>query len=714
MTSFASFYPEYTCSYNNPLNCDRPLQTAQELKGAKFCLECGFPATLSEQAEIKGNSGTYQVTNYLGVRGYGRVYSGIKIKDQQPVEIKEYILPKRCFNDQESGDRKQLFQRLGGIKLADSRMQNFRLVNTLEAIADEKLERCYLITQAIEASQTLHQYLIQNGKMTAVQVREILNQTLQTLEFLHSQKILFPSNQVQQGIAHSNINLDSILIKLTNKLTKHEQFSIYLCDLAIWENLFIPPAITQPAPAQKEKDLESLGLVAFYLLAGSTINYADHQPLDPRDNQHWSTTDIYLKQFIEKLIGIHTPFTSAELARQALIKLPKEGQTNNSDSSSQTQPDQSLKKVSMWLLIIVLLLLGGGIFAYVKYFNQHDDSSKYLQWSKLRRRFADVNNVPAGQFNYTGENPGTWSFIIKQKVGKDSLEDLLYQPKPEAQATFKYTPVASSNLENLGQPIAVVQAGEKDFAITSLTQKISGELDKKSVAYDGLLVYVEFSRKNDNMTDALGGQITIDQLREIYTGRITNWQQINSKLPNLEIRPFAPTEPEANSKFIEIVLKNDPQDQALFAAKVTQWDTSRTQNQIRQEILNGQTTGIIGFGMISKIKGQCTGYPLAIVDGKKPAIQPLFQQRERRPLKTSDNLCQHDDYFFDVNAFQSYPLGYPIFVVYPKDNSRPAAGSTFAEILTTRQGQCLLSKVGLVPLQPIPDDLNNYGCKSLS
>ncbi|TAF06327.1 MAG: serine/threonine protein kinase [Nostocales cyanobacterium] len=710
MPSFASFYPEYSCSYNNPLNCDRPFQTSQELKGAKFCLECGFPATLSEQAEIKGNAGTYQVINYLGVRGYGRLYSGIKIKDQLPVEIKEYMLPKRCFNEQESGERKQLFQRLGGIKLADSRIQNFRLVNTLEAIGDEKLERCYLITQAIEASQTLSQYLTQNGKMTAVQVREILNQTLQTLEFLHSQKIRFPSNQVQQGIAHGNINLDSILIKLT----KHEQFSIYLCDLSIWENLFIPPAITQPAPAQKEKDLESLGLVAFYLLAGSTINYADNQPLDPRENQHWSTTDIHLKQFIEKLIGIHTPFASAEAARQALIKLPKEGQANNLDQSSEEQANQGLKKLPIWLLILALVLLGGGIFAYFLSRNQVDDSSKYLQWNQLRRRFFDVNNVPAGQFNYTGENPGTWTFMIKQKVGEDSLEDLLYQPKPEAQATFNYTPVASSNLENLGQPIAVVQAGKKDFAITSLTQQISGELDKKSVAYDGLLVYVEFSKKDDNMADALGGQITIEQLRDIYTGRITNWQQINSKLPNLEIRPFAPTELEAISKFIEIVLKNDPQDQALFAAKVTQWDTTRTQNQIRQEILNGKTTGIIGFGIISKIKGQCTGYPLAIVDSNKPAIQPLFQKRERRPLKTSDNLCQHDDYFFDVNAFQSYPLGYPIFVVYPKDNSRPPAGSTFAEILTTRQGQCLLSKVGLVPLQPIPDDLNNYGCKSLS
>ncbi|MDB9373362.1 substrate-binding domain-containing protein [Nodularia sphaerocarpa] len=691
--------------YNNPLSCDRPLQTAQELKGAKFCLECGFPATLSEQVEIKGNWGTYQVISYLGVRGYGRLYSGMQIKDKQPVEIKEYLLPNRCFNEEEIQQRKQIFQRIGGVKLADSRIQNFRLVKTREPIADENQERCYLITQGIEASQTLGQYLTENGKMTASQVREVLNQTLQTLEFLHSQKISFPSNQVQEGMAHGNINLDSILIKLS----KNKQFSLYLCDLAIWENLFIPPTIPQSAPAQREHDLESLGLVAFYLLSGSTLDYASNQPLDPRDNQQWSTTDNHLKQFIEQLMGFRTPFISAESARQALIKLPKEGQADNSSQLAENETaTQGLKKWSIWLLIIILLLMGGGIGYYLLLRKPGNDSSKHIEWSKLQRYFVDVNNIPTGRFKYTGEAVGTWTFLQLDNI---PLKDLVANPKPEAGANFQYDPV-TSKLENKDEPIAAVERKEKDFAITSLTKNISDKLDKKPVAYDGLLVYVEFDISNSKIANELGEKITLDQLRQIYTGKFTNWQQINSNLPDLEIRPFAPTEPEAISKFKEIVLKNDRQDEALFD-KVNRVDTTSTLRQIRQEIDTGNNTGIISFGIISRIKGQCAAYPLAIVDGNNPAIQPLFQKRDRRPIKTSDDLCRHDNYFFDVNTFQRYPLGYLTFVVYPKDNSLPPAGLKFAEILTTAQGQCLLSKVGLVPLQPIPDDINNYACKSL-
>ncbi len=229
-------------------------------------MECGFPATLPQDAEIKGNSGTYQVNNYLGVRGNGRLYAGIQVKDQQPVVIKEYLLPSRCFNEKETLERKETFKRVGGVSLADSRTPNFRLVNTWEAIADEKGERCYLITKGTEASQTLRQYITQHGAMTALQVREVLNQALQTLEFLHSQKLRFPSNQIQQGLPHGNLSLDSILIQVEN----NQQY-IYFDDLAIWENVFIPPAISQPAPCKREQDLEALGLVAFYLWVGRTI-----------------------------------------------------------------------------------------------------------------------------------------------------------------------------------------------------------------------------------------------------------------------------------------------------------------------------------------------------------------------------------------------------------------------------------------------------------
>ncbi len=709
MASFESFYQEYPCSYNSPLNCDRPFQTAQQIKGAKFCLECGFPATLPQEAEIKGNQGTYQIVSFVGVRGLGRLYSGVQLKDKQPVIIKEYLLPNRSFNENETLKRKETFKRVGGVSLADSRIQNFRLVETKEAIADEKGERCYLITQGIESSQTLGKYLIEKGAMTSPDVREVLNQSLQTLQFLHTQKLRFPSNQTQLGITHGNISLDSTLIKVEN----NQKFSIYFCDLAIWENLFIPPIIPQPAPARPEQDLESLGLLAFYLWTGRTTNFLSNQPLDPRDNQQWPDTDSHLKQFIYRLIGLESPFESAEAARQALLELPKEDRGKTSVRSTSSQVIEKRFPMPLLLLgILTLLLLGGGIL-YWLLGRKTDNPNQYIQWSRLVRNFSEVSNVPSGQFTYTGEKDSTWSYVLTQPVDNSRFRDLLTNPKPDATATFNYESVLSPNVNNPIKSIEEVQTSKKDFAITSLVNNITDKLAKKPVAYDGLLVFVAFNKRDSNLANALGGQINLEQLRQIYTGKITNWQQISSKLPNLPVKPFAPTEPEAISKFQEIVLKNAPQDEALFAAKVTKLDTTKTQNQIRSETLEGRSTGIISFGIISKTSSQCTGYPLAIADGKKSAIQPLFQRRDRRSINPSDDLCQHDDYYVDVTTFQSYPLGYPIFVVYPKDSNRLPGGSTFAQMLTTRQGQCLLSKVGLVALQPMPDDINSYACKSV-
>ncbi|WP_138506274.1 substrate-binding domain-containing protein [Nostoc sp. PA-18-2419] len=710
MASFESFYQQYPCSYNSPLNCDRPFQTAQQIKGAKFCLECGFPATLPQEAEIKGSQGTYQVGNFSGVRGLGRLYSGIQLKDKQPVIIKEYLLPNRCFNEDETIKRKESFKRVGGVSLADSRIQNFRLVETKEAIADDKGERCYLISKGIDSSQTLGQYITEKGAMTPAQVREVLNQGLQTLQFLHTQKLRFPSNQIQLGLTHGNINLDSTLIKVENQ----QKFSIYFCDLAIWENLFIPPVISQPSPARPEQDLQSLGMVAFYLWVGRTTNLSTKQPLDPRENQQWPDTDNHLKQFIYRLMGLETPFASAEVARQTLLQLPKEDSTSTSVRDASQVIEKRLPMPLILLLgILALLLLSGGIWYFILR-KSTNPVNNFIEWSKLVRNFSEVPNVPSGQFTYTGEKDSTWSFILTQPVDNSRLADFLAQPKPDATATFNYESVLSADLNNPNKSIQEVETNKKDFAITSLANNITSKLAKEQVAYDGLIVFVAFNKRDSNLANTLGGKISLEQLRQIYTGKITNWQQINSQLPNpLEIKPFAPTEPEAIAKFQEIVLKNDPQDKALFAAKVTKLDTTKTQNQIRSEILEGRTSGIISFGIISKTSKQCTGYPLAITDGNKPANQPLFQRRDRRSINPSDDLCQHDDYYVDVTTFQSYPLGYPVFVVYPQDSNRLTGGSTFAQMLTTRQGQCLLSKVGLVALQPMPDDINSYACKSV-
>jgi ABC-type phosphate transport system substrate-binding protein len=224
-------------------------------------------------------------------------------------------------------------------------------------------------------------------------------------------------------------------------------------------------------------------------------------------------------------------------------------------------------------------------------------------------------------------------------------------------------------------------------------------------------VFVPSSKKNDNLPKALQGQISLEHLRQIYTGRITNWQQLGG--PNLPIKPFAPNEPEAERLFQKLVFNDDQQQIALYEKTVTRQPTERTQEQIVTEFNEGQA-GIISYGILSRTWDQCAGYPLALVDANNHASQALFRL-SGQPIDPSDNLCDKDNRL-DVHTFAtgSYPLGYPLFVVYPKDNRLPPAGRKFAELLITRQGQCLLSKAGLVPLQPVPEKyLNSNGCKSV-
>lgn len=704
MSLFEPFYKEYRCSRNAPLSCDQPRQTLQQVPGAKFCLECGFPVNLPEKAEIRGSRGTYQVISFLGSRGMGRLYSGIQLNDSQPVVIKEYLLPTRCFNAEEARQRKETFIRVAGVSPADGRTQDFRLISPWEAIADQQEERCYLVTKGnLEASQTLSDYLMKKGAMTALQVREVLNQALQTLQFLHSQKLRLPSGQVRQGLPHGNISLDSVLISENN-----QQFYIYLCDLASWERLFDSP-LAQPSNPKPEEDLVALGRVAFYLWVGRVANHTSGQ-LDPRDAQQWPNSDDHLKRFLYRLIGLDTtPFDSAEAARQALLQLPKEGQANNLASVAREQKEKGFRTPLLILGVIALLLVGGGLW-YFLWRGRVTQAGNFGSFNQLLPSFSDVNGVPAGNFAYTGENNGTWSFVLRTKPESQStLQELLTKPKPDVDAQFIYQPESSTDVKTTSVPIDTVRKGKVNFALTSLVSSLTDDLDSEKVAYDGLLVFVPFSKKDQNLPKALQGQISLDQLRQLYTGKITNWQQLGG--PDLPVKLYAPTEPEAVRLFQQRVLKDDPQQIASFQAltesgKVTQQSTSETQKHIVSEFDDGESGGI-SFGILSKTWNQCQGYPLALVDGNKPASQALFQPNGQPLNPSSATLCDKINRP-DVQTFvtDSYPLGYPLVVVYPKDNSLPPAGPKFVELLKTRQGQILLRKAGLVPLQPVPPETN--------
>ena len=89
--------------------------------------------------------------------------------------------------------------------------------------------------------------------------------------------------------------------------------------------------------------------------------------------------------------------------------------------------------------------------------------------------------------------------------------------------------------------------------------------------------------------------------------------------------------------------------------------------------------GSIGFNSISKIKGQCSIYPLALQPEGKPAIQPLTINKQQK-IDPETDLCDRKGSIYvnsEVLKKGDYPLAYPIAVVYPRDNNRSPIGEKF-------------------------------------
>ncbi len=676
---------------------------------------------LSAGTELLGQRGRYRIEALVSVRGPGRVYQGRQIGTEQVVSVREYLLPRRQFTPSEIRLRQNSFRDRGGIALADGRPERFRLMQPEDAIPDQKEPRCYLVdTQAIDLLPSLRAHLREQARSpwTAPQVWRFFNQILQTLESLHGQKFTVPSGQVRSGIIHGNLTLDSVLIAWPEDpaFAGDPQFLVYVTDLLLWESLFDVPGQESARPTVAD-DLAAVGRLGYRLLVGEGNDTAVGDPLQP---ENWPTVQPELKQFTFQLLGLRTPFPSAAAARKAI---PKDWQLLNPVSrETEVEAAETTHKSRWWRWLVALLLLGlvGGL----------------LGWWLTRRQLAIASNatpqlccfegasgVPRGEFTYASDRAGTGDYVFRQKnlVFPDvTVEMAIETAYPEV--TLNYTAMLSDEAALL----AVINE-EADFALSSVfgdskaaLKPIPPELRASPVAHDAIAVYVAFSyeQRSQGLPQALNGRLTFEQLRQLYTGQITNWRQLGG--PDLPVLLYVPSEPDVVAIFEARVLQ-DPLTIAAFRQLVeTQTTTSsairetgepaltpvrvlRTFDSLRAVIQDFEESeiGSIGFGPLSQVFGQCSVYPLALKADSGQFVQAIVRTEGGEAIDPSIDLCQDKGSYHRndrVIIGGQYPLAYPFEVIYPYDNSRPPIGRKVVDMLQATDTQKRLEQAGLVPI----------------
>lgn len=675
---------------------------------------------LPKDRELRGRRGRYRIVNLLKEGERVRLYQGILVINSMPVLIKQYLLPERDFNQKEVRERKEKFEIHAGVNLKNGKGQDFRLISPWDAIAPRNEYCCYLITEPIDNSLTLREYLAKEGPMTSLQVRQVLNQVLQTLCFLHSQRFRISTGEVQQGLAHGNLSLDSLLIAIVDQQSaiNEQQFFIYVSDLAFWEHLFLPPTAKTVNPSFP-KDLIDLGTVSFYLLSGGTVD-SSSVPLDPKIKQQWPTVnDTPLEGFIRRLLGLNGAFKSAEEARQALLSLPLESQIDRADvSAPEEQEVKNSRLLRLLLRAFVLGLLAGLVGALIwlllTWQRNGAPTIEGLTKDPYGCCIKTVTGIPPGEFTYTAANDATWKYLLAQPslVSPDKkFEDELKARQMELQLVYK-----PENSEN--SAIQALKKGEIDFLLTHDTSKSDDKITKEGliynpVAYNGIVVFVPFSdaQRKGSLPEALKGKISFEQLRKLYTGKINNWKELGDAMPDLPVTLYIPAEDEALNIFKNIVFKNHPEEEKEFDRRIDEGKILRknTQDALRDIFLvkfeeREEKRGSIGFGLLNQVFNQCSVYPLAVGE-ENQEVQALVLDNSQAIDPTTDLCNKKGSYRPNVQAFKSgeYPFSYRLVVVYDKNN-RELVGEKFADILKTDEGQSLIAETGVVPLRFIPNN----------
>ncbi|MDF5727155.1 MAG: PstS family phosphate ABC transporter substrate-binding protein [Rhizonema sp. PD38] len=329
-------------------------------------------------------------------------------------------------------------------------------------------------------------------------------------------------------------------------------------------------------------------------------------------------------------------------------------------------------------LLITVGLIAGGFWWFTR--KSSVDPLSHLTNSNGEPRgknFASVPNIPTGLFNYGGST--SWAPI------RLTADPIIQAARPE----FRLHYVEPLNSDpGAGSGIQLLIDGQLTFAQSSrpvVDQELSRAqqhgftLKQIPVAIDGLAVAV-----NPNLNVS---ELTIEQLQSIYTGKTTNWNQIGG--PMIPIKAFSRR--ISNGGTVELFVQDVLGGQA-FGPRV---EFVSTTTQALQKVAD--TPGGIYYASAPEVVPQCSIKPVPLGRTQGQSIPP-YQEPFVLPSECSGNKRNK----LNIEAFQSgkYPITRNLFVVVKQNGqSEQLAGTAYANLLLTEQGQELISQAGFVKIR---------------
>ncbi|WP_215607008.1 protein kinase domain-containing protein [Leptothoe spongobia] len=565
-------------------------------------------------------------------------------------------------------------------------------------------EYFYLVQEFIDG-EDLEQILERRDTLPEGAVKAILVSILQVLEFVHS------NGAIHRDIKPSNImkTVDNQLYLLDFGAVKQVTGAAATQSTGIYTTGYAPPEQVTGGQVFPASDLYSLAVTCIVLLTGKeTTELFDSYSNRWLWQNHVTLQDSHLATVLNKLLNASPQdrYSNAEDTLKALMVGPSTPNLSQPQQSSIPSPlptaappppipvapstsapiaaapsppmakSSSPKPIATrqpklgflrpWMLGLVLLaaVLGGGSWL-IKQEGLFGIGTPQLSGITPVSNFQDVEILP-GQYRYGGST--TWAPI------RGVIDPRLQQVIPGLELIYQ-APTNQSAGSSAG--IQMLLNGELDFAQTSrpLTSEEKRQakqqgitLEEFPVAIEGVAIvtHPELSIANISQTE----------LRNIYTGRIDNWQQVGG--PDLPIVPISRNDIGGTVSFFSKTILNG---EALAS------NVQRSVNTTEALRLTANTPGSIYFASAPEVVAQCTVKPISI--DQQPPYQPPYIDLQNCPR-------QRNQPNLDGFASGDYPLTRKIYIV---SNADAPIGRAYAQLILSEEGQSTLAAVGFARLR---------------
>jgi phosphate transport system substrate-binding protein len=330
----------------------------------------------------------------------------------------------------------------------------------------------------------------------------------------------------------------------------------------------------------------------------------------------------------------------------------------------QEQPEDNLQQELRKLSVISgLLVLGLAIALWLNYLLARQ--AKYLSLNgeaqiALYDSMSQVKDVPSGLFSYGGA-------LYFSSLVTHGMNDAIAKDHPDFH--LRYTKPANQD-QSYTYGIKMLLDGELSFVFNGrpLTDREYLQAELRNIkllqipiAIDGIAVFGNNRLAVNNLS--------LEQVQAIFTGKITNWQQLGGA--DLPITPVLLT-PE-NLEILAVKDLNSIPKSLQYVPNYTQ--------AVRKVVA---IPGAIAFASTSLIQNQqeIKVFNLAAEDSTD-YVAPMLDKQPN--LKLFEN--------------GTYPLTRRLFVVVRQDGTPDQlAGKAYAQMLLSHQGQSIVEAAGFVPL----------------